>query len=205
MQSGLCVVYCLVHLGLYFSVCPLSLFQSLLHTHLTDIKATICTARQNDTGQRDDTSQHDVIIPQYDTVGRYPHHPLFLRAWGLHICGWWVVLLVALAISQPQSVHAAPVAQSNPGTSPQLYLLPRDGNTNISVDTHIATLRVINDGAGPLLTVDATYRLRNPADSGVTQPLHLFPGGDLSLSGLQNVALSQNQQTLPLEPNGSGG
>ena len=186
-------------------MCPLSLFQSLLHTHLTDIKATICTARQYDTGQRDDTSQHDVIIPQYDTVGRHPHHPLFLRAWGLHICGWWVVLLVALAISLPQSVHAAPSAQSNPGTSPQLYLLPRDGNTNISVDTHIATLRVINDGAGPLLTVDATYRLRNPADSGVTQPLQLFPGGDLSLSGFQNVALSQNQQPLPLEPNGSGG
>lgn len=121
------------------------------------------------------------------------------------ICALVGVLLI-LAFAQPQPAHAAPRAQTNPGTSPQLYLLPRQANNNVViVDSHIATLRVIDDASGPLLNVHAVYRLRNPASSGVTLPLTLFPGGDLTLSGFQNLSLTQYQQELLLLPGEGGG
>jgi hypothetical protein len=115
-----------------------------------------------------------------------------------------------LAAARPNLAHAAPLTQSNPGTSPQLYLLPREAANNIVVvDSHIATLRVVddavNDGGAPFLNVNAIYRLRNPSDNGVTLPLMLFPGGDLSLGGFQNLALTQNQQALLLQPGEGGG
>lgn len=115
-----------------------------------------------------------------------------------------------LVLAAPQVAHAAPNhaphSQSNPGTSPQLYLLPRDAaNNNVEVESHIATLRVVDDAAGPLLTVNAIYRLRNPETNEVTLPLMLFPGGDQSLSGYQNLTLTQNQQALPLEVSDGGG
>jgi hypothetical protein len=117
-----------------------------------------------------------------------------------------VVLLVLLALAQPRTAQAAPLAQSNPGTSPQLYLLPRDpANSNVVVDSHIATLRLLDDAAGPLLAVDAVYRLRNPADNDVTLPLQLFPGGDPSLGGYQGVSLTQNLQPLLVQPGDNGG
>ena len=111
-----------------------------------------------------------------------------------------------LMLVAPPMAHAAPHSQSNPGTSPQLYLLPRDAaNNNVEVESHIATLRVVDDAAGPLLTVSAIYRLRNPETNEVTLPLLLFPGGDQSLSGYQNLTLTQNEQTLPLEASDGGG
>jgi hypothetical protein len=114
--------------------------------------------------------------------------------------------LVLLALTQPAPAHAAPRSQNNPGTSPQLYLLPRDAANNVVVvDSHIATLRVVDDAAGPFLNVNAIYRLRNPADSGVTLPLTLFPGGDLGLSTFQSLSLTQNQQALLLLPGDGGG
>jgi hypothetical protein len=120
--------------------------------------------------------------------------------------GWPILLALFTLIATFESAFAAPLAQSNPGTSPQLYLLPRDAANNIViVDSHIATLRVIDDASGPQLSVNAIYRLRNPGNNGVTLPLMLFPGGDQSLSGFQNLSLTQNQQALLLQPGDGGG
>lgn len=122
-----------------------------------------------------------------------------------HFWGGLIAALLLLAFAQPQVVQAAPLAQSNPGASPQLYLLPREANDDVAVDTHIATLRVIDDSAGPLLHVNAVYRLRNQGENDLTLPLMLFPGGDQSLSGYQNLSLTQDQQALLLQPGDEGG
>ncbi len=161
---------------------------------------------------------HDVVVRAvvraHDTVDNRNWHKLcdldsdcltFLCQRAVLWCGL-VVLLLLLTLAQPQIAHAAPLTQSNPGTSPQLYLLPRDAaNNNVVVDSHIAKLRVVDDAAGPFLNVNASYHLRNPADSEVILPLMLFPGGDQSLSGYQNLTLTQNFQTLLLQPGDGGG
>lgn len=146
------------------------------------------------------STDHDEVALADDTYGRKVGN--IWRAWPL-LC---LIVVFLLSLTAPQSTHAAPRAQSNPGTSPQLYLLPRDSATNnVIVDTHIANLTVIDDASGPLLDVNAVYRLRNPAQGDVTLPLMLFPGGDQSLSGFQDLSLMQNQQALLLQPADGGG
>src|SRR5690606_21648657 len=67
--------------------------------------------------------------------------------------GWLIIPLFLLALMQPRVAHAAPRVQTNPGTSPQLYLLPQGANNNVEVTSHIAILRVIDDANGPQLGV----------------------------------------------------
>ena len=179
----------------------------------------------HDSGQKHFHSQPNFVEqPTYDddtaladdTVGRKINkdRPIWRNFWRA-TCPPPIMLLSAivfalLMLAQPHVAQAsppmAPHSQSNPDTSPQLYLLPRDAaNNNVEVESHIATLRVVDDAAGPLLTVNAVYRLRNPETTEVTLPLMLFPGGDQSLSGYQNLSLTQNQQGLPLEASEGGG
>ncbi|MCC6457597.1 MAG: hypothetical protein IT328_21755 [Caldilineaceae bacterium] len=150
----------------------------------------------------------DVAALVDDTKGPISSDPGRDRSLRQH-WGWLAALLFLLAFVQPHVAQAAPLSQNNPGTSPQLYLLPRDlANSNVVVDSHIATLRVSDAGgdtAGPTLTVNALYHLRNPASSEVTLPLQLYPGGDQSLGGYQALSLIQNQQPLLLQPGDNGG
>ncbi len=188
---------------LLFSVLPFSLLARRLHR--VDPISTL----SHHTFTHYTLSYHDVAMPVEDTVGQnisYLNRSHTSSVTALPDWRWLVALFVLLAIAQPQRLQAAPRAQSNPGTSPQLYLLPRDpGNSNVSADTHIVTLRVVDDASGLLLTVNGTYQLRNPADNAVTLPLQLFPGGDQSLGGFQSLSLSQNQEALPLTPVDGGG
>jgi hypothetical protein len=153
---------------------------------------------------------HDEIALTDDTGGQKISNSISLWPAALwqkpRVVAWLLVGLFMLALAQPRPAHAAPRLQSNPGTSPQLYLLPRDAaNNNVIVDTHIATLRVVDDAAGPQLNVNAVYQLHNPADSDVTLPLMLFPGGDQSLGGFQNLSLTRNDDVLLLQPGDGGG
>lgn len=148
-----------------------------------------------------------------DTSGRNiaacsPLGLLFYRLYrrGLLRAGLLLAILLILGFWHLPVAHAAPQSQSNPGTSPQLYLLPRDAaNNNVVVDTHLVTLHVIDDPAGLQLQVNAIYKLHNPADSGVTLPLVLFPGGDQSLGGFQNLSLTQDDKPLLLQSGDGGG
>ena len=156
------------------------------------------------------STNHDAVALVDDTSGQQFHRRSHtLSALFLHRgyrYGWLFAALIVFLLAQVHPAQAAPRGQSNPGTSPQLYLLPREGNgANVVVDSHIAPLRVVDDASGPLLNVSAIYRLRNQADSEVTLPLMLFPGGDLMISSFQNLSLTQNQQALLLQPAEGGG
>jgi hypothetical protein len=96
------------------------------------------------------------------------------------------------------------LVQVTAGASPQLYLLPTD-STNVVLETHLADLRLVTGDGGASLVMDASYRLRNPTQEGVTLGLRLAPGGDQSLSAFQGVALSAGEQALALQPAGDGG
>lgn len=102
---------------------------------------------------------------------------------------------------------AAPLsAQDSVGSSPQLYLLPQNPATNnVVLEAHVATLRLVEDSAGPRVTLDATYRLRNPTNAAVAVPVRLFPGGDQSLGAPQGVTLTSNEQPVVLASAADGG
>lgn len=97
-------------------------------------------------------------------------------------------------------------AQETSGTSPQLYLIPQSAaNNNIVLEAHIANLRLFDDPNAPGVSLDGTYRLRNPASQAATVPLRLYPGGDQSLGAPQGVSLTQGDQVIGLMPDGNGG
>lgn len=163
------------------AACP-----TLAHTLPADASSVHDDARP----LRLDTLSHSLIPSLSHSLNRSLSHSL----------GLLLGLLLTLLFTAP--AHA----QSNPGTSPQLYLLPQNPAASaVSVETHIATLRVLDDPAGPLVSVDATYRLRNPADTPIDLPLRLFAGGDRSLSPYQGLTLTLNDQLLPLAPEEGGG
>lgn len=135
-----------------------------------------------------------------------PHSRTRLRL----VWRWLLALLFLLGmlpIAQPAQASdlGAPAAQVVAGASPQRYLLPLDPATsNVALETHIANLRVVDDANGPYVVVDATYRLRNPADTAVNLPLRIFAGGDPSLEPIQGLSLTQGDQPMVLSVNPDG-
>ena len=124
---------------------------------------------------------------------------------GLRPSGPW--RLAAVLVCVWLLMGARPLyAQDSVGSSPQLYLLPQSAATsNVSLESHVATLRLLEDGAGPRVALDATYRLRNPTNSPVALPVRLFPGGDRSLGVPQGVTLTSGEQPLVLAEGVDGG
>ncbi len=117
-----------------------------------------------------------------------------------------IVLVTALLFGHATPLQAAPALQDATGTSPQLYLLPQNPmTTNIIVETHIVTLRILDQEGTPQVVVDGTYRLHNPADEAVGVPLRLLAGGDATVGDIQAVSLTQNGETVALTPSGDGG
>jgi hypothetical protein len=121
---------------------------------------------------------------------------------GLHI----LFLVAMMWLGQVTALHAAPNRQDATGSAPQLYLLPQNPTTtNVIVETHIVTLRILDDGDPPQVVVDGSYRLHNPADAATTVPLRLLAGGDGDVGTLQAVVLTQGGQNVPLTPDAAGG
>lgn len=127
--------------------------------------------------------------------------------------GWLLLLALLITVSTTRPLLAsapgaplkAPSVQVVAGASPQRYLLPLEPATSdVVLETHIANLRVVDDANGPYVMVDATYRLRNPADTAVNLPLRIFAGGDPSLGSIQGLSLSQGDQPLVLSVNQDG-
>lgn len=115
-------------------------------------------------------------------------------------------LLAVLFFLRPAPLHAAPRLQTATGSAPQLYLLPQNPtSTNIIADTHIVTLRVLDDLTAPTVQVDGTYRLRNPASEAATVPFRLLLGGDTALGAIQGVSLTRDGEPLGLVQTDDGG
>ena len=115
-----------------------------------------------------------------------------------------LLLALGLLLIRAPTVQAAPAAQGVPGASPQLYLLPQDASTtDVVLETHIATIRLLPTGDGA--AVDTQYILRNPTDEAVTVPVRLLPGGDRSLGPAQGVSLTNDGDPVPLAADDDGG
>ncbi len=100
---------------------------------------------------------------------------------------------------------AAPTAQSV-NAPPHLFLLPASA-TNVSLKAHVADFVFAGD-SGTLLSLAATYELKNPNDSGVVLGLRLTPigaGDGATPVGFGGLALRANGQPLGLQPTGDGG
>jgi hypothetical protein len=112
------------------------------------------------------------LYTQFPILGRMylrmnPEHPPF----GL----WRVACAALLALLFWIGLVGTSQAQS-PGQVDFLLFLPAD-NSNITVDTHLATVRLDASGAGTAVQLDATYRLRSSNTSPMVVTARLAPGG----------------------------
>ena len=111
----------------------------------------------------------------------------------------------SLAASSPAASSPAPAAQSL-NAPPHLFLLPASA-TNVALKTHVADF-VFSGDSGTLLSLAATYELKNPNDSGVVLGLRLTPIGASEAATFVNfgaLALQVNGQPLAIQPTGDGG